>query len=394
MTTATQNVLNNDRINQATPFAMGAGHVNPGSPVHKGSAFQPGLVYDAGFFDYLGFLCDADRSVFANPAATCAFLASLGVPTDASDLNLASIGVAQLAGTQTVRRTVTSVAQESGWRTYNVSVNAPPGYNVTVSPSSLTLKSGQSATYQVTITNVSAPIGQWRFGSLTWTEKNGHYKVYSPIAARAAKFSAPAEITGSGASGSASFNVNFGYSGTYTAAAHGLQSATLTVDNVVQDPDQNFDPNDGLSDLHSFSLSNALLFRVAIPPEATEANADLDVYVYNPSNVLVAASTLGGTDEVVTINNPANGTWKVFVHGWQAPGGDSDYTMYSWTLSNTPGGNLTVASAPSSATIGAIGTINIGWTGATAGQWHLGAVSHSDGGLTPMGVTLVEVDNR
>ncbi len=394
MTTATQNVLNNDRINQATPFAMGAGHVNPGSPVHKGSAFQPGLVYDAGFFDYLGFLCDADRSAFANPAATCAFLASLGVPTDASDLNLASIGVAQLAGTQTVRRTVTSVAQESGWRTYNVSVNAPPGYNVTVSPSSLTLKSGQSATYQVTITNVSAPIGQWRFGSLTWTEKNGHYKVYSPIAARAAKFSAPAEITGSGASGSASFNVNFGYSGTYTAAAHGLQSATLTVDNVVQDPDQNFDPNDGLSDLHSFSLSNALLFRVAIPPEATEANADLDVYVYNPSNVLVAASTLGGTDEVVTINNPANGTWKVFVHGWQAPGGDSDYTMYSWTLSNTPGGNLTVASAPSSATIGAIGTINIGWTGATAGQWHLGAVSHSDGGLTPMGVTLVEVDNR
>jgi hypothetical protein len=291
---------------------------------------------------------------------------------------------------------VTSVAKENGWREYTVSVNAPPGYTATVSPSSFKLKKGQTASYSVTITNVSAPVGEWRFGSLTWNEKTGNYAVYSPIAVRAALFTAPAEITGSGESGSASFNVNFGYTGAYTAAAHGLEPATLTVDNVLQDPNQTFAPTDvvaGGANAHTFALSGAAFFRVALPPDSTETGADLDVYVFNPSNQLVASSTAPATDEEVNIINPANGTWTVYVHGWLTPGGDSDYTMYSWTISATPGGNLSIDSAPSSAVIGTIGTIDISWTGATAGQWHLGAVSHSNSGGV-IGRTLVEVDNR
>ncbi len=90
--------------------------------------------------EYLGFLCEADPDVFANPAATCGSLAGLGIPTETINLNLASIGVADLAGVETVQRTVTSVAKENGNRTYEVSVQAPPGYSVSVSPSSLTLK--------------------------------------------------------------------------------------------------------------------------------------------------------------------------------------------------------------------------------------------------------------
>jgi hypothetical protein len=394
MTTALQNVKDNDRVTLAGPFARGAGHVNVGEPSQAGSAFQPGLAYDAGFFEYLGFLCDADPSIFANPAATCASLASSGVPTEAINLNLPSIGISQLAGSQTIRRTVTSVAATPGKRTYNVSVSAPAGYSVTVNPSTFSLLPGESLTYEVTITNVSAPIGEWRFGSLTWV--GGPYKVYSPIAVRAAKFDAPAEITGSGESGSASFDVKFGYTGAYAATAHGLQPATLTVDNVLQDPNQTFSPSDvaaGGANAHTFSLAGAMFFRVAIPPEATEANADLDVFVFNPAGQLVATSALAGTDEEVSIANPADGTWTVFVHGWQAPGGDSDYTMYSWVLSATPGGNLAIDSAPGAATIGTVGTINLSWTGATAGQWHLGAVGHHDG-ASLMGTTLVEVDNR
>jgi len=396
MTTSSQNVLDNDRVSQATPFEMGAGHVAPGRPNQKGSAFQPGLVYDAGLFEYFGFLCDAEPSVFANPAGTCGALASNGVPTEAINLNLASIGVSQLAGSETVVRTVTSVAQETGSRTYNVSVSAPAGYNVTVSPSSITLRRGQSATYAVTITNVSAPVGEWRYGSLTWTDKTGNYKAYSPIAVRGAQFSAPIDVTGTGESGSTSFEVKFGYTGAYQATAHGLVAATLTQDNVLQDPNQTFAPGDtvaGGANAHTFNLAGALFFRVAIPPEATEADADLDVFVYNPSGVQVASSTLGGTDEVVSIANPADGTWTVYVHGWAAPGGDSDYTMYSWILADAPGGNLTITSAPGSANIGTIGTIDLSWAGATAGQWHLGAVAHNEG-ANVLGLTLVEVDNR
>jgi len=425
MTTAYQKVLDNDRVSPADPFAMGAGHVNPAGKVYngwfaaaelddeftaehrwpwtwpigignKGSLFEPGLVYDAGINEYFGFLCGAAPEIFVDPEGTCSALATVGVPTDPSDLNLASIGVSQLAGSQTVKRTVTSVVNpyfQHKSQEYTVHVDAPEGYTVTVNPSTLKLKAGETATYEVTITNVDAPIGEWRFGSLTWKDQRRQYSVRSPIAVKAALFDAPAEISGAGESGSASFDVSFGYTGAYTAAAHGLEPAVVAADNVVQDPDQTFDPADGFSKLHTFNLSGAAYFRVAIPPEAAETDADLDVYVYNPDGDLVASSTSGGTDEQIDITLPADGTWSVYVHGWTAPGGDSDYTLYAWVISATPGGNLVIDSAPAAATIGVAETIAVSWTGATAGEWHLGAVSHTgDSGL--MGLTLVEVDNR
>lgn len=394
MTTAYQEVLKHDYITPADPFDIGAGHVNPGGEANKGSAFEPGLAYDAGFLEYLGFLCDEGPEAFADPEATCGFLESIGIPTEAINLNLPSIGIANLAGSQTVMRTVTSVAKENGWRQYTVSVDAPPGYSVSVEPSTIRLKSGQTATYAVTISNESAPIGEWQFGSLTWSDKTGHYDVRSPIAVRASLFTAPAEISGSGESGTASIDVQFGYTGSYTAAAHGLEPATVTADTVVQDPDQNFDPDDGFSNLHQFTLSGAAHFRIAIPPDAVAStDIDLDIFVFDPSGTQVASSTNGGTDELIDIALPADGTWSVYVHGWQTAGPSAAYDMYSWIISATPGGNLTIDSAPTSATLGAVESIDVSWSGAAAGQWHLGAVSHTgDSGL--MGLTLIDVDNR
>jgi subtilisin family serine protease len=400
MTTADPNVVDNDRVKPATPFGMGAGHVNPGRVDRRGSSFQPGLVYNAGLNDYFGFLCDAQPSVFANPEATCAVLANAGFPTDASDLNYPSIAVAELAGSQTVTRKVTSVAVENAATTYNVAVEAPEGYAVTVQPPTITLRRGETATYEVTIVNQTAPIGEWKFGELTWTSSRArgpggtNYAVRSPIAVRASAFNAPEEIEGSGESGTETFEVSFGYTGTYSASAHGLVPATLTNDNVVQDPDQDFDPDDGFSDAHTFGLTNAQVFRVAIPPEATADGVDLDVYVFNPDGDLAASSTAGDTDELVTIHDPADGTWTVFVHGWLVPDpGNVDYTMYSWAVSNDPGGNLTINDAPTAAVIGTTDTIEVGWSGATAGLWHLGAVRHN-GPSGTLGRTLVEVDNR
>jgi subtilisin family serine protease len=393
MTTSYQDVVDNDRVSPADPFDMGAGHANPGKAVHKGSAFQPGLAYDAGLFEYAAFTCGQDWDVFT--PESCDFLESIGVPSVATDLNYPSIGISEVPGSKTVTRTVTSVARDRGWRTYTASVEAPAGYEVTVSPSQIRLKKGQSATFEVTVTNVSAPIGEWRFGSLTWIEKTGNYSVYSPIAVKGALFEAPASITGSGESGSASFDVSFGYTGSYAAAAHGLETATVTSDNVLQDEGQTFDPNDvvtGGANLHQFTLSGAAFFRIAMPPEATEADADLDIFVFGPGGETFS-STSGGTNELIDILLPGDGTWDVYVHGWSSPGGDSDYDMYTWAISATPGGNLNIDSAPTSATLGATEAIDVSWTGATPGQWHLGAVSHADGGSL-LGLTLVNVDNR
>jgi hypothetical protein len=102
---------------------------------------------------------------------------------------------------------------------------------------------------------------------------------------------------------------------------------------------------------------------MAMPPEATEANADLDVYVVGP-NGEEFSSTAGGTDELIDIRNPADGTWKVYVHGWSAPGGDSDYDMWTWAVpAAAGGGSLSIVSAPTSATNATVGTVEVGWSG-------------------------------
>ena len=64
MTTARQDVRKEDGRTKADPFDMGAGHIDPGKPHQRGSLFQPGLVYQAGFDEYLGFLCDTAPEVF------------------------------------------------------------------------------------------------------------------------------------------------------------------------------------------------------------------------------------------------------------------------------------------------------------------------------------------
>ncbi len=391
MTTAYQAVKKEDGVTAADAFDMGAGHVNPGGQVNKGSVLEPGLAYDAGLFEYAGFTCGTNLGVFS--AGSCAFLESIGVPTDPADLNVPSVGVDGLPGLQTVRRVVTSVAKDSGWRTYVAHVEPPPGFQVSVNPPVLNLKAGQSATYEITFTNQSAPIGEWRFGALTWVANDGLYEVRSPLAVKPSLFDAPSEITGSGVDAGASFQVTMGYTGPYTAAAHGLVPATVASDTVLQDPDQSFDPNDGFSNVHQFNLSGAAHLRIAIPPEATEADADLDLFLFDPNGNLRGSSTNAGTDEQIDIAAPMDGTWTLFVHGWQAPGGDSDYDLYSWSVPSASGGNLTVDAAPAGATLGAVEEIVVSWTGATAGQWHLGAVSH-EGTAGLMGLTLIQVDNR
>ncbi len=397
MTTAHQNVLDNDRVTAADPFDMGAGHVRPGSPNHKGSSFQPGLVYDAGINDYLAWICGARPANIS--AGTCSALAGSGYSLDPSDLNLASIAIGEVAGTQTVTRTVTSVAKENGWRTYTPTIDAPAGYTVSVSPSSFSLKKGMSATFQVTITNQSAPIGAWRFGALTWNDNTGHYTARSPIAVRGSQFNAPTAVQGSGVSGSGSIDVSFGYTGDYDAAAFGLVAANVIADTVDQDPNATFAPSDvgNGATAHTLTIANSQLLRIRMPPDAVSDGdvVDLDLFLYDPSNVLVASSTSGGTDETISVNNPAAGNWTLYVHGWAVTQADEPYTAYVWSIPASPpdAGSLVITGEPANATIGTVGQINYSWSGATAGQWHFGAIQHLTG-ATIMGRTLIEIDNR
>jgi len=390
MTTSYQDVMKEDGVTPADPFDMGAGHVDPsGRPTAPNSLFNPGIVYDAGFNEYLGFLCDAAPELFADPAATCASLAGAGIPTDASDLNLASIGVADLAGSQTVTRTVTSVSGRT--LRWSADVDAPPGFSVSVSPSEMTLAPGESATYEVTLTATdSAVIDAWAFGSLTWV--SGRTTAYSPIAARAQLFSAPAQVDGTGTDGSASFDVKFGYTGDYTAAPHGLSARVDTPGTISQDPDQTYPSGDDGAGVVKipYDLTGVAYARweLVIP-----GDDDIDLFLEDSSGTIIASSTSGGTDELIELVLPADGTYTMVVHGWSVPSEPLAFTLESWTVPLASGGSLSVDSAPTSATLGATETIDVSWSGLDSSTVYYGAVSHSDSaGL--IGLTLVSVDTN
>ncbi len=385
MTTAYQRVRDNDRVSQADPFAMGAGHVNPGGKWSaRGSINHPGLVYDAGLFEYAAFTCGMDLGVFT--PGSCDFLESIGVPLEPYNLNLPSIGVAEVPGSQTVYRTVTNVADRRLKMTARV--NAPEGYSVTVQPNRLILEPGESATFAVTFTNEDAPIGEWRFGSLTW--RGSGYRVYSPIAVKASLFKTPAEISGTGESGTASFDINFGYTGEYSAAAHGLEAPILSSDEIGQDPDQTYPSADDSPvgvQKWTFPISGAAFVRMSLVIPGPD---DIDLFLEDSAGNIVASSTNGGTDELIELTMPPDDTYTLVVHGWSVPNAPLPYTVSTWIISQTPGGSLNIDSAPTAAVNGTTGTVQVSWSGLAAGTEYLGAVSHSDSaGL--IGLTLVDV---
>jgi len=359
------------------PFGYGAGQVTPNS------AYDPGLVYNAGWVNWLGFLCGTGQ-------LQASYCPAIGI--DPSDLNYPSISIGALAGSQTVTRTVTNVGPSG---TYNVSVDAPAGIDVFVNPSSLNLATGQSASYEVTFTgNASVVANAWTFGSLSWSD--GTRNVRSPISLYPVAISAPLEIHSSGTDGSLDFDVTFGYTGDYTAAPHGLVQATMTAGNVVDDPNDSFVFLGPGTTYHILSVpADTALARFSLFDDYTDGDDDLDLYVYRlvgNTAFAVGSSGSGTSAEQVDLANPIPGLYVVFVHGWETDGPDSNYTLFSWSVPAAPGSaNMTVSGAPASAVLGSTSTLTVDWTGLTADTKYLGAVSHSDAGGI-LGLTLIAVD--
>lgn len=166
--TSGYDILDGPATDPLVIFSQGAGHVQPNS------AADPGLVFDAGWNDWQAFICGQKANI---SKAVCDDLAVQGYSFDASDLNLASIGIGDLHGAQTVTRSVTNVGAAAA--TYSASVIGMEGIDVVVEPAVLTIEPGQSAVFTVTFTNVSAAPDQYVGGYLTWT--SGAYAVRIPL---------------------------------------------------------------------------------------------------------------------------------------------------------------------------------------------------------------------
>ena len=371
MTTASQ-VRNNGTPIAGGPFAFGSGHVDPNKAV------DPGLVYDAGFTDWLGFLCGSGQ------VTGCGSLT-----IDPSDLNYPSIAIGALLGTQTVRRTVTNVADLSS--TYTVSVVAPAGMTVTVSPSSFTVAPGASAEYTVTFTRTTAAAGVFALGSITWSDGAGH-AVRSPFAVRPLLVVAPAEVSSDGSP--ISYGVTFGYSGTFGAAARGLVPATTTNATVADDPSNSFVP--GGPGTVSFPITiptGTTLARFALFDDATDGADDLDLYVLQGTTIIAASAGFTSAERVTFTVNPASLPipLTVVVHGFATDGPDANFTLFNWNVGTAPAGNMSI-SAPSPVVVNTTGTVGISFTGLAPATRYLGVAAYQDGSGFLGPTTIVSVN--
>jgi len=341
-------------------------------------------VYEHGVNDWLAFLCGTTAGV---DPALCTALAGAGYSLSPSNLNGASIAIGTLLGSQTVRRTVTNVGGSTA--TYNATVTGMPGFTTVVTPSSLTIGAGQSATFTVALTRTTATLGAYAGGQLTWSD--GTHSVRSPIVVRPVALSAPASVSGTG--GPISYTVGFGYTGTFTATARGLIPAVTTTGSVADDPNDSFSPTGpGVTSFPVTIAAGTTYARFSLFDANVSPASDLDIYVFRndaAGPVLVAVSLGGTSQEDANLVNPAAGNYTVYVHGFAVPG-TANFTLFSWLLGTASAGNMTVT-APPSATQGATGTITLTFSGLTAGTKYLGSVAY--GGTTGLpNPTIVRVD--
>jgi subtilisin family serine protease len=361
MTTARRNFHKTFGDTPADPFDIGAGHIVPSH------AFKPGLVYDAGLLDYVRFLCGSETQPPIFSAATCAAIGSI----DSSDLNLPSIAIAELVGTQTVTRRVTNVGKDK--KRYRAKIDAPPGIDVSVSPSTLHIKAGESASYQVTFTAAGTAVPeQWVFGSLTW--KHGKTEVRSPIAIRPVSLIAPAELRGEGTDGSLDFDVQFGYTGDYEIDVDGLHPGNAALGAV----------EDGDADQHNFDVpAGTTLARFSLFDDdvgAGDGSDDLDLQVFFFTGTgfqFVGSSGTATSEEEVSIPNPTPGIYAVLVIDFASAPGPTDYALFNFNLDGSDVGNTTVSTP--SAVVGETGTVTVEWADLAPDTRYLGLLNHSDG---------------
>lgn len=350
----------------ATPLNYGAGEVQPSE------SYSPGLVYDAGWNDWLAYACGIGQ--LASPCPE--------TPVDPSDLNYPSISVGDLAGSQTITRTVTNVGQ--GPMTYTAKVEAPAGTTVTVEPSTIRVPAKGKATFEVTITRTEAPLNAYTFGALTWQPSSSKVQpVRSPIAVRPVALAAPGEVLASGVNGSTELSVTPGFTGTLNTDVDGLLASTTQDVSVLTDSDT----------LTQFTVApGTKVLRLASYADEVAAD-DIDLYLFHctPGCAQVALSGAGGSEEMITLENPSSdGVYILLTDLWSTEASVT-FPLHMWQLDDTAAGNLTVSPESVEVAQGVETVLTASWEGLAAGERYLGQVNFLDG-ADVAGSTLVTVN--
>ncbi len=391
MTSAYQQVVNPDG-SATNPFDRGAGHISPNH------AIDPGLVYTNEFRDHAAYLCGTLSPPFSQ--ADCAGYAAAGLSSSATDLNLPSVALAELITGDVVKRRVTNLGPPS---TYSASIVAPQDVAISVKPATLVLGTGESADLSLQFTSTSTAFDQWDFGQLTWND--GKHTVVSPIAVQPVLLRAAPEIRLTGASGTATLPVAFGYDGPYTPRVHGLRapltdaSGHVISGHVDDDPANNFNfPNGPGITLQGITVPPGQLYlRIALFDQYTDGNDDLDLYLFFcPDGTTNSCSQVGQSgsftsNEKIDVPTPTPGMYIVAVHGFEtdqvAGGPGANYSLFVWSFGIDDDVGNAAATGPGSVNPGDRVDLGLSWAQLAPGMHYLGAVSHE----TPRGLYALTI---
>jgi hypothetical protein len=374
--------------NGRLPWSQGAGFISPNK------AIDPGLVYDMGKADYVKYQCLTQKSLVS--ASDCSLYGTLD---QTYNLNLPSITLGAMLGPTVVRRTVTNVGSSPA--TYTAATTMGGGMTATVSPSTLSLSPGQSASFNVTLTpSATTPKFTWEYGSLTWSDGGGHV-VRSPIqAALGTSISAPSDIAANTVSGSRMFTINTGFAG-HASALKGMRDVTMGAPTTLT-PNKSVDA--GTVCKTAVSNANVAVYNFSVPAGAivarfamrqadvSGATDDNDLAVVLPNGSTVSSE--GGTShETVELLNPAAGNYKVCVTAYASPNPTSTHQLSSWIVSpgDSAGGSFVVA-MPATVYAGGTATVGAVWSGLATSHRYLGGIQYLDASNAVATATALAID--
>ncbi|WP_180536838.1 S8 family serine peptidase [Micrococcus luteus] len=319
-----------DHASATSPFAGGAGFVDPLK------ALDPGLVFDSDQQDWYDYLA-GQGIAWSNTGEPVS-----EHPIPAAELNVPSLAISELYGSQTVTRTLKNVGGNNG--TWTARVKGLQGLDVTVSPNVIRPTRGSEQDVAITVTAAGAPAGQWATGHVVWSGPAGK-QVRIPVAVRPGIADAPAAITVARDADTLELPVLSGIDGTLSTRVNGLvrgdQYTGTTVRRAV------FDASDAALTAHDFAYPRGYP-KVRIEAEAADPDVDLDIYVTSSwSSYPVARSITRGTGMEVLEQSIISSAPQHRIHVVAKPGTDLqdsdapiDYTLRVFFPKDGDAGNL------------------------------------------------------
>jgi subtilisin family serine protease len=289
-TTATDTVGTDSALDQGSGF------------INLNGAIDPGLVIEPTAADLIEF------SETAQP--------------DGKALNLPAISLREYDGTRPVAltRTLTNVGKAR--ETYRSSVSGLNGMQVTVTPASVTLEPGRSATVTITLRRGSAPWDRYVTGSIGW-----HGKVHSariPVAARPwgitpRPYGDDGEEFGRMANG-ASGSIQPGFTGPLAGRSTGytpMQRKSYSMPAGVYGGV--FDPSATGVKKFDFTVP-ANTAGIVVEANTDDPNTNLDLYLYKGDTLIYSSDRFWTSAEQAYKFLPEPGRYTAYVFA-QVPGG-------------------------------------------------------------------------